>query len=111
MSDHPGDDFELLEEKPEVVPANEASWADLQAVLGAAKCHGALCFCQRYKLPTSAWRDMEDAERGFRLRMQSECGTPDAGTTSGLVAYLDGEAVGWCAVEPRPMFPRLSGTA
>src|SRR5207249_1623515 len=28
-------------------------------------------------------------------------------TTSGLVAYLDGEPVGWCAVEPRTAYPRL----
>ena len=31
----------------------------------------------------------------------------EAGGTSGLVAYLDGEPVGWCAVEPRPAYPRL----
>jgi GNAT superfamily N-acetyltransferase len=28
-------------------------------------------------------------------------------TTSGLVAYLDGEPVGWCAVEPRTAYVRL----
>ena len=27
--------------------------------------------------------------------------------TSGLVAYLDGEPVGWCAVEPRTAYRRL----
>jgi GNAT superfamily N-acetyltransferase len=27
--------------------------------------------------------------------------------TSGLVAYLDGEPVGWCAVEPRPAYVGL----
>ena len=34
-------------------------------------------------------------------------GTRSRGTTSGLVAYLDGEPVGWCAVEPRTAYPRL----
>jgi proteasome-associated ATPase len=34
-------------------------------------------------------------------------GHPESGTTSGLVAYLDGEPVGWCAVEPRTAYPRL----
>ena len=34
-----------------VVPANEASWEDLEAVLGTAKCHGGRCYCQRFKLP------------------------------------------------------------
>ena len=32
---------------------------------------------------------------------------PGSETTSGLVAYLDGEPVGWCAVEPRPAFTGL----
>jgi GNAT superfamily N-acetyltransferase len=42
-----------------------------------------------------------------RLRQQSRCGQPEAHTTSGLVAYLDGEPVGWCAVEPRTAYVRL----
>jgi GNAT superfamily N-acetyltransferase len=39
--------------------------------------------------------------------MQTECGNPGSATTSGLVAYLDGEPVGWCAVEPRPAYAGL----
>ena len=31
-----------------------------------------------------------------RLRQETHCGNPRAATTSGLVACLDGEAVGWC---------------
>jgi GNAT superfamily N-acetyltransferase len=50
---------------------------------------------------------MPVAERAFRLRQQTDCGYPDSETTSGLVAYVDGEPVGWCAVEPRSAYPRL----
>ena len=46
-------------------------------------------------------------ERAFRLRDQTDCGHPESGTTTGLVAYLAGEPVGWCAVEPRTEYPRL----
>jgi GNAT superfamily N-acetyltransferase len=91
-----------------VVPANEVDWEDLQAVLGAVKCHGDRCYCQRFKVPAGEWRSVSDAERAFRLRVQTGCGDPDAETTSGLVARLDGEPVGWCALEPRPMFTRLT---
>ena len=42
-----------------------------------------------------------------RLEAKTHCGHPSARTTSGLVAYLDGEPVGWCAVEPRTSFARL----
>jgi GNAT superfamily N-acetyltransferase len=43
----------------------------------------------------------------FRLREQTDCGHPESPTTSGLVAYLDGEPVGWCGVEPRTAYPRM----
>jgi GNAT superfamily N-acetyltransferase len=37
----------------------------------------------------------------------TSCGDPGAPSTSGLVAYLDGEPVGWVAVEPRTAYPKL----
>jgi GNAT superfamily N-acetyltransferase len=90
-----------------VVPANEASWEDLQAVFGA-RGPAALCQCQRYKLrPREAFRNFPVEERARRLREQTRCGDPAAEATSGLVAYSGGEPVGWCAVEPRPAFTGL----
>ena len=38
---------------------------------------------------------------------QSDCGHVESNATSGIVAYLDGEPVGWCAVEPRTAYPGL----
>ncbi|KEO81844.1 GCN5 family acetyltransferase [Tumebacillus flagellatus] len=90
-----------------VKPANEASWEDLDAVLGSSRCHGGKCYCQRFKIPASKWRDVEDDERAFMLRAESNCGQPESSTTSGLVAYLDDQPVGWCAVEPRTAYPTL----
>ena len=90
-----------------IVPANEASWADVQAVFGT-RGQAAFCQCQRFKLrPKEAFSRFPVEERAFRLRMQTNAGQPDAETTSGLVAYLDGVPVGWCAVEPRPAYEGL----
>jgi GNAT superfamily N-acetyltransferase len=90
-----------------IVPANEASCEDLQTVFGARGA-AATCQCQRYKLrPREAFAKFPVAERARRLRQQSHCGRPDSDTTSGLVAYLDSEPLGWCAVEPRPAFTGL----
>jgi GNAT superfamily N-acetyltransferase len=87
-----------------IVPANEASWADLQAVFGE-RGEACKCQCQRYKLqPGEAFKKVPIEERAHRLRTQTECGNPRSKTTSGLVAYLDGEPVGWCAVEPRTAY-------
>jgi GNAT superfamily N-acetyltransferase len=90
-----------------IVPANEASWEDLQTVLGTRGA-AAYCQCQRYKLaPREAFSKFPVEERAARLRAQTNCGHPRSRTTSGLVAYRDGEPVGWCAVEPRPAYTGL----
>jgi GNAT superfamily N-acetyltransferase len=93
-----------------IVPANEASWEDLQAVVGPANCHGDRCYCQRFKILESDWRAVTDEERAQLLREQTDCGHPRSDTTSGLVAYQDGEPVGWCAVEPRLAYRKLLGS-
>ena len=90
-----------------VVPANRAGCADLETIFGtrgpASRCH-----CQRYKLrPREHFAGFPAEERAHRLREQTDCGHPHAGRTSGLVAYLDGEPVGWCAVEPRTAYSGL----
>ena len=85
-------------------PANQASCEDLQTVFGQ-RGSGAVCQCQRYKLqPKEAFSKFPVTERTRRLREQTHCGQPGAEATSGFVAYLDGEPVGWCAVEPRPAY-------
>ena len=92
---------------PRIVPANEASFEDLQTVFGS-RGPAAICQCQRYKLrPREAFSKFPVEERARRLREQTRCGHPESETTSGLVAYLGGEPVGWCAVEPRPAYTGL----
>jgi hypothetical protein len=67
-----------------VRPANEASWADLEAVFGGRGA-AARCWCQRYKLPRGeAFKHHPPEVRAHRLREQADCGGP--GPTSGLVA-------------------------
>ena len=91
-----------------VVPANVASWEDLQAVFGSRGA-AAGCQCQRYKLaPRESFRSFPAEERASRLRQQTDSGHPESDTTSGLVAYLDGEPAGWCAVEPRSAYDGLA---
>lgn len=86
----------------DIVPANQAACEDLQLVFGT-RGTGYVCQCQRYKLqPRESFGSFPVEERRFRLREQTDCGNPDAQATSGLVGYLDGEPVAWCAVEPRP---------
>jgi GNAT superfamily N-acetyltransferase len=83
-----------------IAPANEASWQDLQLVFGK-RGDPATCQCQWFKVPSSEWRSLPLEQLQERLREQTGCGHPDARSTSGLAAYLEGEPVGWVAVEPR----------
>lgn len=90
-----------------VVAANEVPWTDLEQVFGH-RGTAARCWCQRYKLqPKESFGSVPAEERAWRLREQTDCDNPESGTTSGLVAYLGGEPVGWCAVEPRPAYDGL----
>ncbi|HSF25928.1 MAG TPA: GNAT family N-acetyltransferase [Actinomycetes bacterium] len=90
-----------------VVAANEVSCEDLQTVFGA-RGQPARCQCQRYRLrPRESFASFPVEERAHRLRQQTDCGHPGSGTTSGLVAYLEDEPVGWCAVEPRTAYAGL----
>lgn len=85
------------------LPANEATPEDVEAVFaagGASKCR-----CQAMKVPGWIWRDTTQDQRDAALVEQTACGT--AGPTSGLIGYVDGEAAGWVAVEPRENYPRL----
>jgi GNAT superfamily N-acetyltransferase len=85
----------------EIVPAASASCAELDDVFGS-RGPSWRCQCQRYKLrPREAFSKFPVEERRLRLWQQTACGETDAQATSGLVARLDGTAVGWCAVEPR----------
>jgi GNAT superfamily N-acetyltransferase len=81
-----------------IVPVGDASFDDLATVFGT-RGSAALCQCQRYKLrPQEAFRKFPASERARRLRSQG---------TTGLIAYVEGEPAGWCAVEPRTAYEGL----
>ena len=89
-----------------IVPASDAAWGDLLAIFGTRGA-GSRCFCQRYRLSRGeSFGSFPAEDRADRLREQAGCGDP-GGPTSGLVAYEDEVAVGWCAVAPRTAYPGL----
>ncbi|CAN5130251.1 hypothetical protein BH20ACT5_BH20ACT5_04380 [soil metagenome] len=88
-----------------VVSTNEATWGDLQAIFGTSDV--SWCMCQRIKIRDKMWSSYSREALAERLREQTRCEDPDSPTTTGLVAHLDGEPVGWCAVEPRNAYLRL----
>ena len=89
-----------------VVPANEASWDDLQLVFGQTG-EAASCRCQWFTSGAGEFGATPLKVKRENLRTQTNCDHPEAPTTTGLVAYLDGEPAGWCALQPRIDYVRL----
>ena len=85
-----------------VRPVSDALFADVQAVFGA-RGQAARCQCQGYRLGWHEQRSPDVEGRRELLRDQ-------VGEGHGLLAYLDGEAVGWCSLAPRPDYPYLRRT-
>jgi GNAT superfamily N-acetyltransferase len=88
-----------------IVPANEATDDEVQAIFGRGD--AVRCQCQWFRWSAAEHRASSPDERAARLREQAGFGSPDAETTTGLVAYLGDEPVGWCAVAPRSTYVRL----
>lgn len=85
-----------------LLPANEVGWAELRTVFGP-RGPGSRCLCQRYRLDRGeSFERLGPEVLAERLRGQADCGHPESTVTSGLVALLGDEPVGWCAVAPRP---------
>ena len=90
-----------------IVPANEASWHDLRAILtGSAR----RCSCERERLGDHDWYAMPEAERASLFRAETQCDDPRAAETIGVVGYLGDEPAGWCAVDRRSVYARLRGS-
>ncbi|UNX53679.1 GNAT family N-acetyltransferase [Georgenia sp. TF02-10] len=63
----------------------------------------ARCWCQWFRCPAAEYRQTTPAER--RARTAADLAAP--GPSPGVVATVDDEPVGWCAVAPWSAYPRL----
>src|SRR3712207_1634171 len=77
-------------------------WEDLERLFGERGACGG-CWCMWWRLRRSEY-DRQKGEGNRRsLRALVEAGEP-----VGILAYLAGEPVGWCAVAPRRSYPGLA---
>ena len=79
-----------------------ALWPQLEALFGEnGACGG--CWCQAWKVADGEkWNEVQGSKAKARLRK----GVRDR-TTHGILAFVDGEPVGWCNFGPRLDYPRL----
>lgn len=88
-------------DKAEFFPLNEARWQDFLSLFGKSGACGG-CWCMWYRLKRSEFEQNkgDGNKKLMALIVQS-------GEIPGILAYVDGKAVGWCSVAPRTQFPAL----
>jgi GNAT superfamily N-acetyltransferase len=77
-------------------------WPDLEALFGVrGGCGG--CWCMAWRLPRARFEKGKGAgnRAAFRRRVRS-------GLPPGVLAYIDGTPVGWCAIAPRAEYDYLA---
>ncbi|MCW5876839.1 MAG: GNAT family N-acetyltransferase [Anaerolineales bacterium] len=88
----------------QIHPATSANWDDLETLFGE---HGADagCWCMFWRLRHKDYaQGTPETNKLAHKQMLAE------GRPTGLLAYLDGKAVGWCGVSPRAAFARLDSS-
>jgi GNAT superfamily N-acetyltransferase len=83
-------------------PLTSSLFADFERLFGPrGACAG--CWCTFWKLRGKAYEE----NTGEPAR-QMQKSIVDSGVVPGLLAYSNGEPVGWIAVEPRSAYPKLA---
>lgn len=85
----------------EICPLTAERWDDLIRLFGPRGAYGG-CWCMWWRTSRAEFEAQtgEGNKRAFESLVRS-------GEVCGLLAYTDGEAVGWCALAPRQAYPRL----
>lgn len=85
-------------------PATAARWNDLVALFGSRGACGG-CWCMAARRTRAAFERGKGAGNRRALRRLVTSAEPP-----GVLAYVDGDPAGWCAVAPRAACIRLAGS-
>jgi GNAT superfamily N-acetyltransferase len=76
-------------------------WPDLETLFGErGACAG--CWCMWWRISRKQWKEQQGEGNRKALRKIVK-----SGALPGIIAYAGNEPVGWCAVQPREVFPVL----
>jgi GNAT superfamily N-acetyltransferase len=87
----------MVSESLEFRPLSEKNWADIEELFGSGG-----CWCMWWRLRRSEYEKKKGGgnKQAFRKIVESRAPT-------GVLAYVGGRPVGWCAVAPRADYPVL----
>ena len=84
----------------EVKPATAERFDDVAIMLGPKNPDSSVCWCLSHRLDSKTNRELVGPARGEYVRML--CSRT---VSPGVLAYADGQVVGWAAVAPRAELP------
>jgi GNAT superfamily N-acetyltransferase len=90
--------------KVDIHPVSQKRWSDLESLFGPVGADGG-CWCMFWRL-----RQKDYAQGSREKNKQALKSMVSKGQPTGVLAYIDGQAVGWCGVSPRPAFARLDNS-
>jgi GNAT superfamily N-acetyltransferase len=85
-----------------VVPATADRFGDVAALLAPRNPDAPACWCLYYRCTSSQFSKLRGPERPAALRSLCE-----REVAPGVLAYVDGQVAGWCALGPRAEMGRL----
>ena len=85
-------------------PLDASRWEDLVRLFETHS-NPRSCWCQFWRLSPEDWKASSLEERRANFRGAVEDGRP-----VGVLAYLDGDPVGWCSISPRDIHGRVRRT-
>lgn len=90
-----------MKDKLKFYPVTPDRWSDLEALFGPRGAVGG-CWCMWWRMKRSDFekRSGSGNKRAMKKIVMS-------GEEPGIIAYADGQAIGWCAIAPREVYPVL----
>jgi GNAT superfamily N-acetyltransferase len=87
-----------------VKPATSECWPDIALLFGSNGAYAG-CWCMFWRLERARFKQQKGAGNQQTLREMV-----DAGDVPGVLAYADGQAIGWCSIGPRETFIALESS-
>lgn len=88
----------------EIYPLDITRWSDFETLLGArGGCGG--CWCMSWRLKKSDFERQKGDTNKLAMKTLVE-----QNEKVGILAYIDGKPIGWCAVAPREVYLKLKNS-
>ena len=90
--------------KREFFPVDNSRWKDLEKLFGIRGACGG-CWCMTWRLSPKNFRENSgDGNKQLLKKLVYK------DTKPGIIAYIDNEPAGWCAIAPREIYIRLENS-